>query len=398
MDDPTVRALASALAGTLHDIHAAGLIHRDLKPANIVLTSAGPRVIDFGIARPEHGLTLTTTGQVPVTPGYGAPEQILGQRVGPPADVFSLGAVLVFASSGRRAFDAGHAAAVQYEVVHGEPDLAHVPSTLQHLIAPCLAKDSGSRPAPGQIVAAFAAPKGADRVWRRRGVPLADDIKARETGVDRVTAVGGPRTPTRRRMLTALAAGGTVLAGGGGTAAWWLQRNGGDSGKGAAATKKAGPFDIPSAVETPEARTLDPNKGEVMLSIDAEPLKPLWGPVGIAADDSPRLLPVRDVIVLGAPKGGIAAHSVVDGKQRWTAPEVNASGGYASLDDRLIAAVGPGGKLVTFVPSTGERKWTAPAQARSVLAADDKAVYVATQDGRVRVDRPVRRQDPLDSG
>lgn len=90
MDDPTVRALASTLANTLHDIHAAGLVHRDLKPPNIVLTSAGPRIIDFGIARPEHGLTLTTTGQVPVTPGYGAPEQILGQRVGPPADVFSL--------------------------------------------------------------------------------------------------------------------------------------------------------------------------------------------------------------------------------------------------------------------------------------------------------------------
>jgi serine/threonine protein kinase len=93
LDEPTVRALAAALAHALRDIHAAGLVHRDLKPANIVLTSGGPRVIDFGIARPEHGLTLTTAGQVPVTPGFGAPEQVLGQRVGPAADVFSLGAV-----------------------------------------------------------------------------------------------------------------------------------------------------------------------------------------------------------------------------------------------------------------------------------------------------------------
>ncbi|MFC9586999.1 serine/threonine-protein kinase [Streptomyces yangpuensis] len=103
LDEPTVRALAAALAGALRDIHAAGLVHRDLKPANIVLTAAGPRVIDFGIARPEHGLTLTATGQVPVTPGYGAPEQVLGQRVGPAADVFSLGAVLVYAASGHHA-------------------------------------------------------------------------------------------------------------------------------------------------------------------------------------------------------------------------------------------------------------------------------------------------------
>ncbi|MDT9693426.1 serine/threonine-protein kinase [Streptomyces sp. P9(2023)] len=69
LDEPTVRTLAAALAHALRDIHAAGLVHRDLKPANIVMTATGPRVIDFGIARPEHGLTLTTTGQVPVTPG-----------------------------------------------------------------------------------------------------------------------------------------------------------------------------------------------------------------------------------------------------------------------------------------------------------------------------------------
>ncbi|MFF8604363.1 serine/threonine-protein kinase [Streptomyces sp. NPDC015346] len=55
LDDQAVRALASSLAETLEAIHAAGLIHRDIKPANIVLTSDGPRVIDFGIARPHTG-------------------------------------------------------------------------------------------------------------------------------------------------------------------------------------------------------------------------------------------------------------------------------------------------------------------------------------------------------
>ncbi|KIF72706.1 hypothetical protein QR77_41855, partial [Streptomyces sp. 150FB] len=181
LDEPAVRALAAALARTLADIHTAGLIHRDLKPANIVLTSAGPRVIDFGIARPEHGLTLTTTGEIPVTPGYGAPEQVLGHRVGPPADVFSLGAVLVYAASGRRAFDGGHVAALQYQVVHGDPDLSQVPEVLRPLIFPCLAKDPAPRPLPAQIVTAFAPPRGADRVWRRG--PLADDITRGEAGI-----------------------------------------------------------------------------------------------------------------------------------------------------------------------------------------------------------------------
>ncbi|MEV6396456.1 serine/threonine-protein kinase [Streptomyces sp. NPDC051907] len=390
MDDPTVRALANALAQTLHDIHAAGLVHRDLKPSNIVLTSAGPRIIDFGIARPEHGLTLTTTGQIPVTPGYGAPEQILGQRVGPPADVFSLGAVLAYAASGHRAYNADHIAGVQYEVVHGQPDLTHVPPALQTLIAPCLAKDAAHRPTPTQIGAAFAPPKGAERVWRRG--PLADDIKARETGVRELTTQTGasanastnPGTTTasgvsvsRRRLLTTLAAGGTVLAAGGGAGAWWLTRDGSD-GSSKADDKAAapGPFDIPKAVPTPKAK---------VGAFDASgKLKPLWGPLAVNSAETPPPKVVRDVIVFGARNGGIAAHSVVDGKQRWAAPEVVLSGGYVSVTDQLIAAVGPGGKLVTFVASTGERKWTAPAEAASVLAADDEAVYVATKDGRLR--------------
>ncbi|MZE51812.1 protein kinase, partial [Streptomyces sp. SID5770] len=203
LDVPSVRVLAARLAGALYDIHAAGLVHRDLKPANIVLTATGPRVIDFGIARPEHGLTLTTTGQIPVTPGYGAPEQVLGQRVGPASDVFSLGAVLVHAASGRRAFDAGNVAALQYEVVHGVPDLGGVPPELRDLIGPCLAKDPALRPDPARIAAAFAPPKGAERVWRKG--PLAEDVKRREAAVKRLTApadtaVPGSGRPSRRRF------------------------------------------------------------------------------------------------------------------------------------------------------------------------------------------------------
>ncbi|MEW2083145.1 PQQ-binding-like beta-propeller repeat protein [Streptomyces sp. NPDC005283] len=389
MDDPTVRALASTLASTLHDIHTAGLVHRDLKPPNIVLTSAGPRIIDFGIARPEHGLTLTTTGQVPVTPGYGAPEQILGQRVGPPADVFSLGAVLAFASSGRRTFDADHVAAVQYEVVHGEPDLAQVSLALQPLIGPCLAKDAGLRPAPGQIASAFAPPRRAERAWRQGR--LADDIKSRETGVQQLTTQPGSDTSStvsRRRLLTTLTAGGTVLAAGGGGSLWWLRRGDEKSGSGTESKAASGPFDIPPAAKTPRARILDQSRAEVISAeeLNAGKLKvrPLWGPLAVNAGDSPPPKAVRDIIVFGARNGGLAAHSVVDGKMRWSAPEVDAAGGYISLSDRLIAAVGLGGKLVTFVASTGERKWTAPAAARCVLAADEDSVYVVTTDGQVR--------------
>ena len=203
-EDAALRALPASLARTLADIHATGLIHRDLKPPNIVLTSDGPRVIDFGIARPEHGLTLTTTGQIPVTPGYGAPEQVLGQRVGPSADVFSLGAVLVYAASGKRAFEGGHVAAA---AVRGRarrtPTGRAYPRHSGALIAPCLAKDPAARPTPAQIVDGFAPPRGAERVWKRGA--LASDIKARERSVKELTAVttgvGTARPLARRRLL-----------------------------------------------------------------------------------------------------------------------------------------------------------------------------------------------------
>ncbi|MFF4020948.1 protein kinase [Streptomyces sp. NPDC001843] len=373
LDETGVRALAASIARTLADIHAAGFIHRDLKPQNIVLTSTGPRVIDFGIARPEHGLTLTTTGQIPVTPGYGAPEQVLGQRVTPAADVFSLGAVLVYAATGRRAFEGGHVAAVQYEVVHGEPRWDGLTPELYALIAPCLAKDSASRPVPGQIATAFAPPKNSDRVWRRGLV--ADDIKERERLVRELTApptTGTVTTVTRRRLLTGLAAGGTVLAAGGGTTGWWLLRS-------RASQKKDNLFDIPTAVKTPNARLLVADDGDYM--VDDSP-KPLWSTDAAVDGKSRAPLPVRDVVVIGL-YGGIGAYNVVDGKLRWKVEDVQPDH-YLSLSDRLVVTLDAKGVLRTYVPSTGEPKWTAAADAAALLTADEHAVYVVTKDHRLR--------------
>ncbi|MCX4788741.1 serine/threonine-protein kinase [Streptomyces sp. NBC_01221] len=371
LEEPATRALAVALARALTVIHAAGLVHRDLKPANIVLTSAGPRIIDFGIARPEHGFTLTVTGQVPVTPGYGAPEQVLGRRVGPPADVFSLGAVLVYASSGQRAYEGEHVAAVQYEVVHGEPRLDRVPAVLRPLIAPCLAKEPAHRPAPEHMAGVFAPPRGAERVWRQG--PLAQDVTARERSLHQLTTVsaadrGSGGSVSRRRLLTAFAVGGAVAVGGG--AVWWNMRERG-----------AGPFDIPPAARTPTARALSPERGDYARGQTPEPL---WSVSSALAGVTPAPLPVRDVIVAGGVAGGLVARSVVDGSVAWKAPEVAASRRYVSLSDRLVAAVDGDGVLRTFVASTGEPKWTADADVACVLAADDEAVYVVTGDGRVR--------------
>ncbi|WP_138905575.1 serine/threonine-protein kinase, partial [Streptomyces albidochromogenes] len=156
LPEPTVRALGAGLAAALQEIHAAGLIHRDLKPSNVLLAPDGPRVIDFGIARAVDGSRMTRTGVVVGSPGYMPPEQALGKDVGTAGDVFSLGAVLAFAATGRSAFGDLAPAAMLYQVVHEEPDLAGVPPMLTGLIRACLAKDPAGRPSPAEILQSLA--------------------------------------------------------------------------------------------------------------------------------------------------------------------------------------------------------------------------------------------------
>ncbi|MBK3567032.1 PQQ-binding-like beta-propeller repeat protein [Streptomyces sp. MBT62] len=388
LTEPALRALGASLADTLADIHAAGFIHRDLKPPNIVLTSDGPRVIDFGIARPEHGLTLTTTGQAPVTPGYGAPEQVLGQRVTPAADVFSLGAVLAYALTGQRAFEGSHVAVVQYAVVHGEPRLDGVELQLRALVEPCLAKDPAARPQPAEIVRAMDVSKRADRVWKRGR--LADSIKERESGARRMTTETTAQLPserrllTRRRLITGLSTTGVVLAAGGGTTAWLL----GSSDGGRSVRLANSPFTVPPAVPTPTARmAVVADKASGSLGRPTG----LWALENAADVYSPYLLPVRDVLVFGAASGGIVAYGVKDGRRRWSAPRVVTKSGYLSLSDRLVVGTDSQGALRTYVPSTGEAKWTCPgAEAAQLLGADAESVYVITKDDRLR---SVRRAD-----
>ncbi|MFY0510152.1 serine/threonine-protein kinase [Streptomyces anulatus] len=148
----SVHALAEGLLRALRGIHAAGIVHRDLKPSNVLLTVDGPRVIDFGIARALQVSVeslLTSTGMVIGSPGFMAPEQILGEETGPGADVFSLGCVLMYAATGRLPFGAGvsNQHAVMFRIVQSPPDLDAVTDTpLRELIERCLTKSAAERP------------------------------------------------------------------------------------------------------------------------------------------------------------------------------------------------------------------------------------------------------------
>ncbi|AXK35564.1 hypothetical protein DVA86_25900 [Streptomyces armeniacus] len=162
----TTLLLAAALAEALADIHRAGLAHRDLKPANIVLTAGGPRVIDFGIARPEDATAITVPGALPGTPGFMSPEQASGGLAGPPGDVFALGAVLAYAATGRGPFDAGDRAATLERVRLARTDLAGLTDRgLRALVAACLRREPERRPTAAALLDRAAALR--DRRHRR---------------------------------------------------------------------------------------------------------------------------------------------------------------------------------------------------------------------------------------
>ncbi|MCZ7417368.1 serine/threonine-protein kinase [Streptomyces sp. WMMC897] len=162
LPEPAVRALGAGLAEALTTVHERGLLHRDVKPSNVLLTLDGPRLIDFGIARAtDVTASLTATGVSVGSPGYMSPEQVQGHDVGGPTDVFSLGAVLAFAATGRPPFSGDGAAVLLYKVVHEEPRLTGLEGELLDVVAACLAKEPAARPPVAEVARRLAGEAGA---------------------------------------------------------------------------------------------------------------------------------------------------------------------------------------------------------------------------------------------
>ena len=128
LPERSARVLGAGIAEALGAIHGAGLIHRDLKPSNVICGPDGPRVIDFGISHAVGGSSLTTTGMVVGSARYASPEQCRADPgLRPASDVFALGGVLVYATTGVPPFGEGPDHVQLYLVVHEQPDLAGVP-------------------------------------------------------------------------------------------------------------------------------------------------------------------------------------------------------------------------------------------------------------------------------
>jgi eukaryotic-like serine/threonine-protein kinase len=161
---PIGRALEYAveIADALNTAHRHGLIHRDLKPENIMLTKAGTKLLDFGLAKTRanaladmgsmftQDTSLTGEGTMLGTPQYMAPEQLEGREADARTDIFALGAVIYEMVTGRKAFEGKSQASVISAIMSSEPpDLstvqATVPPALDHVVKTCLPKDPDER-------------------------------------------------------------------------------------------------------------------------------------------------------------------------------------------------------------------------------------------------------------
>ena len=202
-------ALAAGLAKSLTAIHAAGVVHGDLKPSNVLLAPDGPRVIDFGISQAAEATSLARAGLVVGTPSFMSPEQAAGEEVGPLSDVFSLGAVLAFAATGRKPFGTGQPAAVLERVVRGMADLEDAPAEVRPLIERSLAKDPGLRPTAAELLAGVTAARAAmaPRPAPALRGPAGADVPAGPRP-------GGARRRQWRPLITTPAIAGLLVASG----------------------------------------------------------------------------------------------------------------------------------------------------------------------------------------
>jgi serine/threonine-protein kinase len=240
--------------------HKRGIVHRDIKPANIRVDDEGKaRIMDFGVAHLASS-NMTKSGVMLGTPSYMAPEQIVGGKVGPQTDVFSVGAVLYELLTGARPFEGGTLQAVMYRVLSENPASLStaapgLPAKLNDVVMRALAKDAANRYSSALDMAN-------DLIAIRAAIDASADspgtLSLRATIESAIEVRKSREIQRTRNRRVVLSSGGVALAAALVLTTWALARRGAGSGIPSVPQNHAPPSSAPAGANSPAAVTTAP--------------------------------------------------------------------------------------------------------------------------------------------
>jgi serine/threonine protein kinase len=176
-----ITEIGVAVAEALDHVHAQGLVHRDVKPANVLMGRGGRvKLTDFGIARLVDAAKVTSTGLMVGTASYLAPEQVAGEVVGPPTDIYAFGLMLLETLTGKREYE-GPAVEAAMARLHRAPVLpATLPAGWGSLLAAMTARDAADRPTAAEVARVLRGMLGGDTttVLPQRTAAIPDATRA----------------------------------------------------------------------------------------------------------------------------------------------------------------------------------------------------------------------------
>lgn len=433
---PTACGAVMAACAGVQFVHERGVLHRDLKPENLMLDSQGTlKVTDFGLARADGDVRRTRQGDLLGSPAYMAPEQAAGGEVGPPADVYTLGASLYYLLSGSfpHDTDGGTMAVLQRRLTEPARPLdqvaPEVPALLHEVVMASLTIDPGDRPASAEVFGVAVGAAAAD-AWgpgwigrssvqvRAPGRVLAatqaispPDIRdvvrsaaadAPTTTVDTRASAEVPPTPVtptpveppapraRRGLLIGVAAAAFVMAA---VVVAMVATRGSDGGDGPVGA------DLTETVLEPEWTFT--TGGQVFASPVAAGSNAIVGSVdgnvyALAARDGREVWrvetdkPVRATAAVDGALGYVSgldgnlyALDVANGNEVWRASTGLGSPSSPVVADDLVIVGAQG--LVAFSAATGEQRWEVELDQPVVSSPtfDGSTVYVGGNDGNV---------------
>jgi serine/threonine-protein kinase len=152
---PAAVRICSEVSAALAAAHARGIVHRDVTPANVMLTSAGAKVVDFGISALIGENDIDPDGSLLGTPAYLAPERLEGGQVSPATDVYAVGLLIYRTLIGQLPWDVGTTTALlrahQYTEPEPLPPVEGLPAAVSALVERCLEKRPDDRPSSADL-------------------------------------------------------------------------------------------------------------------------------------------------------------------------------------------------------------------------------------------------------